>query len=494
MSIYAGPETNDTNINFCVDASNPKSYSGSGTSWIDLTQGRVATLTNGPTYSSDNGGSFTFDGINDFATFSTVQVTTNLTITAWIKTTSTDSTSSAIYAPALPIVGETASSVWYSLGVTAGKLRYINARKDGIWTTYDSTASVNNGIWRRIAVTHSSTSEQVKLYVDGVLDSTFSNAAAGGGAYSNYFALYMTASKIGTSYGSADFFDGSIASVKILNLLYSDADVAQDFASNRGRFRPTLPTGGNISVIGSYRIHTFTSSSTFATNDFGGLVDYMIVAGGGGGGGFTGGGGGAGGHIYTPSRTLAVNTSYTVTVGGGGAGGGPGNVNGSNGTSSSFNSQTATAGGYGATNSVNGNTGGSGGGAGWGASGGSGTSGQGNNGGNGAGGAPNYGGGGGGGAGNVGANGTTTTGGTGGSGVSNDISGVLTSYAGGGGGGTFQGGTAGTGGTGGGGNAPFGNGTANTGGGGGGSSDNSNTTAGGNGGSGVVIIRYKYPF
>ena len=27
MSIYAGPETNDTNINFCVDASNPKSYS-----------------------------------------------------------------------------------------------------------------------------------------------------------------------------------------------------------------------------------------------------------------------------------------------------------------------------------------------------------------------------------------------------------------------------------------------------------------------------------
>lgn len=492
MSIYAGPETNDTNINFCVDASNPKSYSGSGTSWIDLTQGRVATLTNGPTYSSDNGGSFTFDGINDYATFSTVQVTTNLTITAWIKTTSTDSTSSAVYSPALPIVGETVTSAWYSFGITGGKVRYYNARKDSIWTNYDSTASVNNGIWRHVAVTHSSTTEQIKLYIDGVLDSTFSNSATGG--FPNYFALYMTASKIGTMYGLADFFDGSIACVKILNLLYSDADVAQDFASNRGRFRPTLPTGGTITLSEGYRIHTFTSSSTFATNDFGGQIDYLIVGGGGGGGGniYHGGGGGAGG-LLNSIATLTTGTSYTVTVGGGGAG-----TTGTNGSNSSFNSQTGVGGGGGGDSDSAGSNGGSGGGCGVrNATVGTGTSGQGNNGGAGvtSGDTPHYGAGGGGGRGSTGANGTNVSGGDGGTGAL--VWGSL--YAGGGGGSAYACACSGAGGSGIGGAGAFGpgagNGSTNTGSGGGGrDSRGAENKGSGNGGSGVVIIRYKYPF
>ena len=51
---------------FYVDAGNANSYPGSGTAWSDLVGSNNGTLTNGPTYSSDNGGSIVFDGSNDY--------------------------------------------------------------------------------------------------------------------------------------------------------------------------------------------------------------------------------------------------------------------------------------------------------------------------------------------------------------------------------------------------------------------------------------------
>ena len=83
-----------------------------------------------------------------------------------------------------------------------------------------------------------------------------------------------------------------------------------------------LPSGGNITTSGSYRIHTFNSSSTF--NVPAGLsttAEYLIVAGGGGGGADNSGGGGAGGML-TGSTSISTN-SYSVVVGGGGSGSGP---------------------------------------------------------------------------------------------------------------------------------------------------------------------------
>jgi hypothetical protein len=54
-----------------LDAGNSSSYPGSGTTWTDLSgNGHNATLINGPTYTSDDGGSLIFDGIDDYATIS----------------------------------------------------------------------------------------------------------------------------------------------------------------------------------------------------------------------------------------------------------------------------------------------------------------------------------------------------------------------------------------------------------------------------------------
>ena len=50
-----------------LNASDTDSYSGSGTSWIDLSgNGNNFTLTNGPTFSTEKGGSIVCDGVDDY--------------------------------------------------------------------------------------------------------------------------------------------------------------------------------------------------------------------------------------------------------------------------------------------------------------------------------------------------------------------------------------------------------------------------------------------
>lgn len=237
---------------------------------------------------------------------------------------------------------------------------------------------------------------------------------------------------------------------------------------------PFTATGGTITTLAGYTIHTFTTSGTF-TPSKSGNVEYLVVAGGGGSPNDVSGGGGGGGFL-TNTEFAVTATGLTVTVGAGGTG----SANGSN---SVFSSITSLGGGYGGNyNSYGGNSGGSGGGGGGsGGAGGAGTAGQGFAGGN-----PTqypYSGGGGG-AGAPGVNaiyGTPAAGGIG----------KLfygTYYAGGGGGGQGAAGGSGGGGTGGIRDVNNGSGgTANTGGGAGG---NGGLTGSKSGGSGIVIIRY----
>jgi len=200
--------------------------------------------------------------------------------------------------------------------------------------------------------------------------------------------------------------------------------------------RPSSPVVGMIrynTTTSFYEMYTASGWAFITSSLYNYSVQYLVVAGAGGGGAGHGGGGGAGG-LLSGTASLALGTTYTVTVGAGGAGGiygSPGGVSSANGTNSVFSSATAIGGGYGGGENmpsyVNrvGNSGGSGGG---GANstqgtsaGGAGTSGQGFAGGSGGGGA-NWAGGGGGGASAVGANNPKNdTGGDGGAGSASSI-------------------------------------------------------------------------
>ena len=66
-----------------LDAGISPSYPGSGTAWNDLSGNRNnVTLTNGPTYSSANGGVIVFDGVDDFVSVPINLSTSNHTIIA----------------------------------------------------------------------------------------------------------------------------------------------------------------------------------------------------------------------------------------------------------------------------------------------------------------------------------------------------------------------------------------------------------------------------
>ena len=64
MAASSGPDIVDSGLVLALDAADRNSYPGSGTTWTDLSgRGNNGTLTNGPTYSSVNGGSIVLMGL-----------------------------------------------------------------------------------------------------------------------------------------------------------------------------------------------------------------------------------------------------------------------------------------------------------------------------------------------------------------------------------------------------------------------------------------------
>ena len=77
MGLAHSPSIITDGLKVCFDAANPKSYPGSGTTWYDLSgNDNHGTLLNSPTFSSDKGGCFIFDGTNDRISFTSVATKT----------------------------------------------------------------------------------------------------------------------------------------------------------------------------------------------------------------------------------------------------------------------------------------------------------------------------------------------------------------------------------------------------------------------------------
>jgi len=67
MGLSHSPSIVMNGLVLALDAGNRKSYSGSGTTWNDLSgRGNTGTLVNGVGYNSGNGGSLSFDGTDDY--------------------------------------------------------------------------------------------------------------------------------------------------------------------------------------------------------------------------------------------------------------------------------------------------------------------------------------------------------------------------------------------------------------------------------------------
>jgi hypothetical protein len=444
-----------------LDASDPASYSGSGSTWNDVSgQNNHATLVNSPTYAKGPYGYLAFNGVDQYATItpnSNLRVSDTFTFSTWIKWTPVNS-SGYLSADAGPEretlfgnrVNNTAGCYQFELGNGNDEPYGIQATIPGTWivSTQRNTMPIGkwvNVVWVRTA---NSAAFAMDVYLNGV------KVPAKFGQVGTVSSLSDTI-HIGNSGPLGNqWFTGQVSYMAMYNVALTRAQIAQNYNALKSRF---------IEEASSYAIPA-----------------ECLLVGGGGGGGYAGpGGGGAGGYV-TKLTDLNIGTSYTVTVGTGGACSGSTSAAGATGGNSVLGAFTAYGGGGGGSGDgvAAPTAGGSGGGASYNAGGASPYYGQGNFGG------PSYStqiGGGGGGAGSRG-----NSNGDGGFGLESSITGTATVYASGGGGypsgSAFPGGGAGY--------QSNSNGTDGLGGGGGGNNGTSYR-----GGNGVVIIAYpiSYP-
>ena len=201
-----------------LDAGNAKSYPGSGTIWYDLSgNSNNGTLTNGPTYSSDNGGSIVFDESNDYVDCGNVLSQTAYTKSAWFRPES--STRNIISGTADGLNGEHA--FWMN-----NTNNTLNAGHQNEWSRVSYTVPSGNMLnqWWNGVVTWNDSTGWI-LYVNGVQVDTNSNTTGPNGS-----GVYIA------RYGSGNYFDGDIAQAMIYDRALTAAEVEQNYNAVKGRY------------------------------------------------------------------------------------------------------------------------------------------------------------------------------------------------------------------------------------------------------------------
>jgi hypothetical protein len=205
-----------------LDAGNSKSYPGSGTTWSDISgRGNTGTLTNGPTYSSANGGSIAFDGTNDYvsvANSNSLNPPTN-TLICWAKSN---------------------TSTWNEYGFLMSKRDVFVMHPNISSTTVDYYYYLNNTyVSQQITVSNITVWNMYACSWDGTNINAYLNGALiNSGVKTGPLNTSDTGViEIGRDDGlGGRVFNGNIAQVSIYNRALSAAEVSQNYNALRGRY------------------------------------------------------------------------------------------------------------------------------------------------------------------------------------------------------------------------------------------------------------------
>jgi hypothetical protein len=212
-----------------LDAGMNASYVGSGTNWTDLSPyGNNGTLTNGPTYSSANGGSLVFDGTNDYA--------------------------SIAHSDSLSLPTALTLSIWFYSGTAPENIAYLKGRTDadnynpyltfsGVygWTGPNgrafytpSAGFIQNNTWYNLVVSHTS-GNTPNVYRNGVLSTSYTFTEGDGTR-----ALGTNTNQVGINAdiprGTIGSFNGRVASIQLYNRALTAAEISQNYNALRNRY------------------------------------------------------------------------------------------------------------------------------------------------------------------------------------------------------------------------------------------------------------------
>jgi len=213
------PSPVSTGLVVYLDAGNPASYPGSGTTWTSLVGSYTGAMQAGVAYSASNGGSMTFNG-GATATVNMLNaefraLTNNFSVEFWYSSTNNR--------PGLVANGVGSNGFVFGYYSTTGT--NFKVTKYGV-VDLAAGAIPQNTAWHQAVLTYSSTTG-TRVYVDGALSSPTS-------ANTSNLAAGNTTFNIGRSEGN--YHNGSMGIVRWYNTVLSAADVAQNFGADRSRY------------------------------------------------------------------------------------------------------------------------------------------------------------------------------------------------------------------------------------------------------------------
>jgi len=234
MSLHHNPKIVTDQLILYLDAANPKSYPGSGTTWYDLSgNGNDVTLYNSPTYSTDNYGHFSFDGTNQYArTTSTFDLSSVNKVTVEIAMAKNDtSTTGMAYEQTSNWNNQTGGFGLYpnSTGSATYSTNYHHTNALGFNPMNISTFTNGTDIF----VVSKSWTWLNRIQDSHINGNPMNSATAVGSADSTFTDDYFY---IGSRGGTSLYHNFKVYYIKVYASQHTDAQALENFNATRGRF------------------------------------------------------------------------------------------------------------------------------------------------------------------------------------------------------------------------------------------------------------------
>ena len=234
-----GPNTVTDGLAFAIDFGNRKSYriyqddGNPGVILNDQTANQNnGTLTNiGFTFDTGNGGSFDFDGSDDYIDFGQIlefSKNQSFSYTCWFNQP-TDSGAASIMGRQSASPVYRGPLLWSQNNKIYWRLKYDGSESILV---YNNTAH-STDVWNHIVATYdgSSNNTGLNLYLNGSLVTNVSRT----GTISNDVTGPISFN-IGANNSNSNYFDGKIAVARVYNKELSAAEALQNYKALTGRF------------------------------------------------------------------------------------------------------------------------------------------------------------------------------------------------------------------------------------------------------------------
>jgi hypothetical protein len=217
---------------FELDAGNPASYPGTGNDWFDLVGSNNATLPNGATYSSSNGGILTFDRASEQSAHAgdLGGALTTFTAETWVKFNTLDLTSGNATCTITEVYASTPLNYTIGCGMLGNASLWQGGYfVGGAWHLAGTLVPAED-TWYCMAVTYDGT--DLKFYVDGELNDSVADATT---PQSSGLGIHI-GERWDAPFYPQSFLDGSVPVVRLYDRDLSGAEITQNFNANRSRF------------------------------------------------------------------------------------------------------------------------------------------------------------------------------------------------------------------------------------------------------------------